>query len=149
MRHELVQGRPGHSGGWRVATYLIRRLGTSVVILIGISIFIYALLHLVFPSPAIIVLGVKASPPAIAAWNHAYGYDDPVLVQYWHYVYGVLHGNLGYSYKANQNVVSLFAERWERSAYLSGASLVLALLIAVPLGIYQRSEERGVGQECR
>ena len=128
-----------------MATYLIRRLGTSVVILIGISIFIYALLHLVFPSPAIIVLGVKASPPAIAAWNHAYGYDDPVLVQYWHYVYGVLHGNLGYSYKANQNVVSLFAERWERSAYLSGASLVLALLIAVPLGIYQAVKRNRFG----
>src|ERR1039457_1994732 len=63
MRHELVQGRPGHSGGWRVATYLIRRLGASVVILSGISIFIFALLHIVFPSPALIVLGVKASPP--------------------------------------------------------------------------------------
>src|ERR1035438_7494003 len=102
MRHELVQGRPGNSGGWRVATYLIRRLGTSVVILIGISIFIFALLHLVFPSPAVIVLGVKASPPAIAAWNRANGFDDPVLVQYWHYVDGVIHGNLGGSRSAGR-----------------------------------------------
>jgi peptide/nickel transport system permease protein len=128
-----------------VVTYLVRRLGTSVIILIGISIFTFALLHLVFPSPAIIVLGVKASPSAIAAWNRANGFDDPVLVQYWHYVYAVLHGNLGFSYKANQTVLALFNERWERSAYLSGASLVLAILIAIPLGIYQAVKRNRIG----
>src|ERR1035441_2737889 len=97
MRHELVQGRPGHSGGWRVATYLIRRLGTSVVILIGISIFIFALLHLVFPSPAVIVLGVRASPPAIAAWTRATACDDPFLGQSGPSVDGVTHGTRGVS----------------------------------------------------
>jgi peptide/nickel transport system permease protein len=49
--------------------YLIRRLGTSLVILAGVSIFIFILLHSVFPSPAIVVLGPRASPAAIAAWN--------------------------------------------------------------------------------
>ena len=65
--------------------YLTRRLGTSVVILVGISIFIFALLHAVFPSPAIIVLGPKATPAAVAAWNQANGFSAPVIVQYWHY----------------------------------------------------------------
>ena len=128
-----------------MAAYLIRRLGTSVVILIGISIFTFALLHLVFPSPAIVVLTTRASPPAIAAWNRANGFDDPVIVQYWHYVVGVLHGNLGTSYKLNQSVASLFSERWERSAYLSGVSLVLAILIAIPLGIYQAVRRNRIG----
>jgi peptide/nickel transport system permease protein len=128
-----------------VVTYLIRRLGTSLVILIGISIFVFALLHAVFPSPAIVVLGVKASPLAIADWNRANGFDSPVIVQYWHYVDGVIHGNLGFSYKLNQSVLSLFAERWQRSAYLSGASLVLAILIAIPLGIYQAARRNRIG----
>jgi peptide/nickel transport system permease protein len=128
-----------------VATYLIRRVGSSVVILIGISIFTFLLLHIVFPSPAIIVLGVKASPPAIAAWNKSNGFDNPVLVQYWHYIDAVVHGNFGFSYKLNQNVAALFGQRWERSAYLSGASLVLAILIAVPLGIYQAVRRNRVG----
>jgi peptide/nickel transport system permease protein len=57
----------------------------------------------------------------------------------------VIHGNLGVSYKLNQPVRSLFAERWERSAYLSGASLVLALLIAIPLGIYQAVKRNRFG----
>jgi peptide/nickel transport system permease protein len=128
-----------------VTAYLIRRLGTSIVILIGISIFIFILLHGVFPSPAIVVLGPKATPVAIKAWNAQNGFDAPVIVQYWHYVVGALHGNLGYSYKLNQSVASLFGERWERSAYLSGVSLVLAVLIAIPLGIYQAVKRNTVG----
>jgi peptide/nickel transport system permease protein len=131
-----------------VAAYLIRRLGTSVVILIGISIFVFALLHVVFPSPAIVVLGPKASPVAIKAWDRENGFDAPVIVQYWHYLAGVLHGNLGYSYKLNQDVVALFSERWARSAYLSGASLVLAILIAVPLGIYQAVKRNTIGDSA-
>ncbi|MDQ2814157.1 MAG: ABC transporter permease [Actinomycetota bacterium] len=128
-----------------MAAYLIRRLGTSVVILIGISIFVFALLHLVFPSPAIVVLGSKASPEGIKEWNRANGFDAPVIVQYWHYLVAALHGDLGYSYKLNQGVAALFGERWTRSAYLSGASLVLAILIAIPLGIYQAVRRNTVG----
>jgi peptide/nickel transport system permease protein len=58
-------------------------------------------------------------------------------VQYLHYANQLLHGNLGYSYKLNQSVAALFQERWARSLYLSGAALVLAVLLAVPLGIFQ------------
>jgi peptide/nickel transport system permease protein len=108
-----------------------------VVILIGISIFVFLLLHAVFPSPAIVVLGPKASPAAIQQWNAQNGFDGPVIVQYLHYANQLLHGNLGYSYKLNQSVAALFQERWARSLYLSGAALVLAVLLAVPLGIFQ------------
>jgi peptide/nickel transport system permease protein len=130
-----------------LTAYLTRRLGTSVVILIGISIFIFALLHAVFPSPAIIVLGPKATPAAVAAWNQANGFSAPVIVQYWHYLIGVLHGNLGYSYKLNQSVAALFGERWERSLYLSGVALVLSVLIAIPLGIFQAVKRNTVGDQ--
>ena len=130
-----------------MTAYLTRRLGTSVVILIGISIFIFALLHAVFPSPAIIVLGPKATPAAVAAWNQANGFSAPMIVQYWHYLIGVLHGNLGYSYKLNQSVAALFGERWERSLYLSGVALVLSVLIAIPLGIFQAVKRNTVGDQ--
>jgi ABC-type dipeptide/oligopeptide/nickel transport system permease component len=62
-----------------VTAYLIRRAGTSLVILIGISVFVFALLHSVFPSPAIVILGPKASPQAVAAFNAQNGYDEPVI----------------------------------------------------------------------
>jgi peptide/nickel transport system permease protein len=130
-----------------VTAYLIRRAGTSLVILIGISIFVFVLLHSVFPSPAIVILGPKASPAAVAAFNAQNGYDQPVIVQYWHYIDGLLHGNLGYSYKANQSVAALLDERWARSAYLSGMGLLLAILIAIPLGIFQAAKRNTLGDQ--
>ena len=131
-----------------MTAYLIRRCGTSIVILIGISIFMFVLLHAVFPSPAIVVLGPRASPLAIQVWNKQNGFDEPVIVQYWRYVDGVFHGNLGYSYKLNQSVAALFQERWQRSLYLSGTSLVLAVLIAIPLGIYQAVKRNTFGDQA-
>jgi peptide/nickel transport system permease protein len=120
-----------------VITYLIRRTGISVVVLIGISFVVFGMLHFIFPSPAIIVLGPRANTLLVNAWNAEHGFDRPWFVQYLSYVNGVLHGNLGFSYKLNQSVSTLFGERWARSAYLSGAALVLSLVIAIPLGIYQ------------
>jgi peptide/nickel transport system permease protein len=131
-----------------MTAYLIRRAGTSLVIVIGISVFVFVLLHAVFPSPAIVVLGPKASPQAVAAFNAQSGYDEPVIVQYWHYLGGLLHGNLGYSYKLNQSVAELFGERWARSAYLSGMGLLLAILIAIPLGIYQAVKRNSLGDQA-
>jgi peptide/nickel transport system permease protein len=124
-----------------MTAYLIRRIGTSIVILIGISIFVFVLLHSVFPSPAIVVLGPKAAPKAVAAWNAQNGFSDPVIVPYWRYMYALLHGNLGYSYKLNQSVAALFSERWARSLYLSG----MGILIAIPLGIYQAARRNTLG----
>jgi peptide/nickel transport system permease protein len=126
-------------------SYLARRLITSIIVVIGVSIFIFVLLHLAFPSPARDVLGLSAKPNQVAAWNKANGYDDPVIVQYFHYVNNLLHGNLGYSYAENQSVLALLQERVGRSVYLSGISLVIAVLIALPLGIYQAVKRNSIG----
>ena len=128
-----------------MTAYLIRRLGTSIVILVGISIFIFGMLHIIFPSPAIDVLGPRANTVLINAYNRQHGFDDPVLVQYAHYMNGLVHGNLGYAYKYNQPVTALFQERWARSAYLSGMALLLAVVVAIPLGIFQAVRRNSVG----
>jgi peptide/nickel transport system permease protein len=128
-----------------VIGYIVRRIGTSVVVLFGVSIFIFALLHAIYPSPAIDVLGARANTALIAAWNKQNGFDDPWLVQYLRYVGNLLRGNLGYSYKLNQSVAALIGEVWARSAWLSGASLVLSLVIAIPLGVYQAVRRNTVG----
>jgi peptide/nickel transport system permease protein len=128
-----------------VTSYLIRRVGTSLAVLVGISIFVFGILHVIFPSPAIDVLGSRANTVLINAWNKEHGFDDPVIVQYLHYMNGLIHGNLGYAYKYNQSVTALFQERWARSAYLSGMALLLAVLVAVPLGIFQAVRRNSVG----
>jgi len=128
-----------------VTVYVIRRIGTSIVVVLGVTIFVFFLLHVIYPSPAIDVLGAHASPAALAAWNKEHGFDDPWIVQYLRYMNGLLHGDLGYSYKANQTVAALFEGRLARSIYLSGMSLLLAVVIAVPLGIYQAIRRNTVG----
>jgi peptide/nickel transport system permease protein len=131
-----------------VTAYLLRRLGTSIIVLIGISIFVYLLLHAIYPSPARAVLGLKANNAQIAAWNQQYGFSRPVIEQYLSYMNGLLHGNLGYSYADNQTVASLFAERLARSIYLSGISLLFAIIIALPLGIFQAAKRNSLGDSA-
>ena len=125
--------------------YIIRRIGVSIIIVLGVSLFTFAMLHVIYPSPVLDVLGPHSSPPAIAAWNHENGFDRPWIVQYLSYMNNLLHGNFGQSYKFNQSVYTMFANRWARSAYLSGISLVIAVLIAIPLGIYQAVKRNSVG----
>ena len=128
-----------------MTAYLIRRSATAIVVLFGVSLFIFFMLHVIYPTPAIDVLGPHANKHSIAQWNQQHGFDDPWFVQYLHYIWQLLQGNLGYSYKLNQSVAALFHERWERSLYLSGVTLFLSVVIAIPLGIYQAIRRNTLG----
>jgi len=116
--------------------YLVRRIGVSVIVVLGISILVF-LLHTISSSPGRAVLGVQATPQAVAAFDHANGYDRAVPLQYLSYLGNLLHGNLGYSYKLNQSVGALLQQNVGRSAVLTAIALFLAVVIAIPLGIAQ------------
>jgi peptide/nickel transport system permease protein len=117
--------------------YILRRLVVAVIVTFLITGITFYLLHVVAPSPAREVLGTRAQPFEVAQWNRTHGYDRWWVLQMFSYMGKLLHLNFGYSYKLGQNVSALFQENAGRSAYLSGVSLILALLIAIPLGIYQ------------
>src|SRR5579884_2785501 len=125
--------------------YILRRLMVAVIVTIGIAFITFAMLHYISPSPAYDVLGAKAQPVAVAAWNKAHGFDKPWIVQFWNYLVNLLHLNFGYSYKLSQSVSALFKENAGRSAYLTGAALVLSLIIAIPLGILQAVKRNSIG----
>jgi peptide/nickel transport system permease protein len=120
-----------------MTAYILRRLAISVVVALGLTAVTFAMLHIIAPSPGRAILGDKASPLSVAAFNKAHGYDRPVYLQFISYCHQLLKGNLGYSYKLNQTVNSLLSENWARSAYLTGIALLLAVLVAIPLGIFQ------------
>jgi peptide/nickel transport system permease protein len=125
--------------------YLVRRLITSIIVVFGVSIGIFILLHTVYPSPARDVLGLRATALDVNTWNKQNGYDDPVIVQYLRYMGHLLTGNLGVSYVENQSVLDLFSERAPRSIYLSGISLVASVVIAIPLGVFQAIKRNSMG----
>lgn len=117
--------------------YVLKRLGVSILVLIGLSFIVFMMLHFISESPGRAVLGSKASPEAIAAFNREHGYDRPVIVQYFGYLFNLVRGDLGRSYKLNEQVGVLLWQNAGRSAMLSFAGLVISLLIAIPLGILQ------------
>lgn len=125
--------------------YIIRRLIIAVIVTFGIALITFALLHYLSPSPVYDVLGAKAQPAAVKSWNKLHGYDRPELAQFFSYVGNLLHLDFGYSYKLSQSVSALFKENAGRSAYLTGAALVLSLLIAIPLGIAQAVKRNSIG----
>ena len=125
--------------------YLIRRLGTAIIVILGITALTFGMLHLIALSPGQIELGPKATKQAIKAFNHQVGWDQPLWKQFFTYVGHVAQGNFGWSYKDNQSVMSLFKEKAPLSAFLSASSLALAIIIAIPLGIYQGVKRNSVG----
>lgn len=117
--------------------YIIGRVAQALLVLFGVSIVVFSLLHVLPGGPARAVLGPRATFVQIRAFEHQYGLLSPLPVQYWDWLIQVLRGNLGYSYKVNQSVASLLGESIPRTLALVGTASLLAVMIAVPLGAYQ------------
>jgi peptide/nickel transport system permease protein len=120
-----------------MTAYLIRRTLHAVIVLFGVSLIVFLLLHLLPGGPARASLGLRANPASIRAFNAKYGLNQPLPIQYVVWISQVLRGNLGFSYKLNQSVDSLLAENIPRSLVLVGSATAIALGVAVPLGVLQ------------
>lgn len=117
--------------------YLLRRTGHAIIVLIIVTIIVFSILHFLPGSPARALLGVHATPAAIAAFNAANGYNRSLPIQYLDYLNRLIHGNLGFSYHFDQPVGSLLALDLPKSVLLIGSAYVIALLIAIPVGVIQ------------
>jgi peptide/nickel transport system permease protein len=124
--------------------YFAQRTGQAAVVVIGLMILTFIMIHLEPGSAARATLGVRATPGRIAIFNSTYGLNQPLYRQFVTYIDQVVHGNLGTSYSLQIPVSTLIAERLPRDLLLLGLSTVLALLIAVPLGIYQAVRRGGI-----
>jgi len=120
-----------------VTGFLVRRLGQSVIVVFGVTILTFVLTRLLPGGVARAILGTRASPIAIAEFNQANGLDLPGWQQYLFYLNQVLHGNLGFSYQLNESVVDLLRDHLPKTIILLGLSTLLALAIAIPLGVMQ------------
>ena len=125
-----------------LALYLVKRVLQSLVVIVLVTIIVFGLLHALPGGPARGILGQQATIAQINAFNAAQGFDKPLPVQYLDYLGRLLHGNLGQSYKLNQSVASLIGERLPKTLVLGAISTVLALIIAVPLGVWQAVRRR-------
>ncbi len=118
-----------------MAVYLIRRLALAVVVLIGLMIATFFIVHLVPGNPALLVLGGHATPQAIAGVDHQLGLDKPLLDQFGLYFVHTVEGHFGQSFSLGLPVSTAISERVGPSAALIVYAFALALVIGVPLAI--------------
>ena len=120
--------------------YLTTRAAYTVPVIWLVVSVVFLLIHLVPGDPILQMLGEGAPAADIAATRHAYGLDEPLATQYFHYWGAVLRGDLGPSFRFNQNVGKLIAQRYPYTLQLTVASLAIALIISIPAGV--RSAQR-------
>ncbi|HQU16689.1 MAG: nickel ABC transporter permease [Gammaproteobacteria bacterium] len=115
--------------------FTIRRLLSAALVVAGVVVLVFMLVHLAPGDPVDVMLGESALPADRVALRHALGLDRPVLVQLVTYFRHLLHLNLGTSLYSQQPVAEILAQRIPATAELALAALVVAVCLAFPLGI--------------
>jgi peptide/nickel transport system permease protein len=117
--------------------YLLRRLLIAVPSLLGISIVLFTVLALAPGDPFGELASNPNVPPEVAdALRAKFGFDDPIAVRYLHWLVAMLHGDWGFSFASRINVDALILQRLPATLLVIGSSQILALLIALPVGVY-------------
>jgi peptide/nickel transport system permease protein len=117
-----------------VKTYVFRRLAQSLVVLLGISIVVFLILHLT-GDPTLLLLPPDASAEDVARFRKAMGFDDPLVLQYWRFLKGAVRGDFGTSLRHDEPALALVWQRMPATIELTGVALGVALLLAIPAGI--------------
>ena len=124
-------------------TYSMRRLLWVVVILWGVSLLTFVVIYAVPADPAQLYAGAHASAEAIRQIRHQMGLDRPVYVQYLDYVGHVLHGDFGYSYHLQSDVLPTILSRFPATAELALGGIVVEVLLGLPAGIFAALHRNG------
>lgn len=114
--------------------FLLRRLGLMVPVLFGLSILLFIWVRALPGDPARALLGERATPEGLDRVNEKYGFDRPLLEQYFIYVKALLQGDFGDSIQTGQPVMESFLTRFPATMELAVAALLFAVVLGIPLG---------------
>jgi peptide/nickel transport system permease protein len=124
-----------------MAAHLLRRLCSTIGVLLGMSVLIFAVVHIVPGNVAYAILGEYATPASVAVLEAKLGLNDPLPLQYWRWLAGMLHGDLGQSLVMNRPAGPLILEALQHSAILAGISFSLVAACGIALGIYTATHQ--------
>ena len=119
--------------------YVLKRLVSLAFILLGLSFFVFAMTSMLPSDPVqrlLATMGAEQNPEVIAAMKAEFGLDEPFLVQYKNWMFGVLQGDLGQSVYYNESVNDVLARKLPNTIRLAVASFILMVLISFPLAIF-------------
>jgi peptide/nickel transport system permease protein len=115
--------------------YLVRRLLATIPVIGMVAFFVFSLLYLTPGDPAAVIAGDIATVDDIERIRQKLGLDQPLLPRFWNWASAVLHGDLGISIFTNLPVAQLIGQRVEPTLSLALCTLIVAVLLAVPMGV--------------
>ncbi len=118
-----------------MTAYIVRRLLATIPVMIVVALFVFFLLHLTPGDPAAVIAGDDASPAEIEGVRQKLGLDRPIYEQFAIYAMNLLRGDLGTSIFSNLPVTTLVSQRLEPSLVLAISTLVVAVTVAIPMGV--------------
>ncbi|OKO72713.1 MULTISPECIES: ABC transporter permease [unclassified Bradyrhizobium] len=120
-----------------MSKYVLRRLLIAIPSLLGISVVLFVVLALAPGDPFSELATNPNVPPEVqAALRAKFGLDDPIYLRYLHWLNAMLHGDWGFSFVSRMDVDTLILQRLPATLYVIGSAQILALLIAIPVGVY-------------
>ncbi|HEY7036679.1 MAG TPA: ABC transporter permease [Thermomicrobiales bacterium] len=126
---------------------IIRRLVSLPLVLVSVTFLTFIVGYLAPGDPILTMMGNQRDPVVYQNLRHLYGLDSPWYEQYWRYLQGLLHGDLGMSYRYAQRPVShLIFSGVKVSLALGGVALAASLLLGIPLGMYAAFHHNGWGE---
>jgi peptide/nickel transport system permease protein len=124
--------------------FIVRRLIQTVVVLIIVTILSFLLLHMIPGDPVLAMLGIDATPAQIAQLRHELSLDQPIAVQYYHWISGVFHGDMGKSINFSEPVSGLIKDRLPITAYLAALALFISVVIGIWAGVISAVRRGGI-----
>ncbi|HZW83843.1 MAG TPA: ABC transporter permease [Candidatus Deferrimicrobium sp.] len=124
--------------------YIIKRILMLIPVLIGVSIIVFLIMRVFSPDPAPIVLGQHATQEAADAWRQVNGLNDPIYLQYWHYLKGALTGDLGTSYYTKLPVLKEIFTRFPATIELAVVAIILASIFGILIGVISAVKKNSI-----
>ena len=124
--------------------YILKRILMLIPVLIGVSIIVFLIMRVFSPDPAPIVLGQHATQEAAEAWRQANGLNDPIYLQYLHFLKGALTGDLGTSYYTKTPVIKEIMARFPATIELAVVAIILASFFGILIGVISAVKKNSI-----
>jgi peptide/nickel transport system permease protein len=124
-----------------LSAYVARRLLGVVLVVLATSVLIFAIVHILPGNVAYAILGEYATPAAVATLQERLGLNDPLWLQYWHWLSGILHGQMGQSLVMDRPAGPLILDALGRSAILAGSAFVIVASGGIALGVHAATHQ--------
>jgi len=116
--------------------YIFKRLFSLLPVLIGITLLVFTLLHLIPGDPAVVLLGERATPEQIESLRQQLGLNQPLPIQYFNFLFNVIRFDFGKSIISGIPITDEITTRWPATFELSVAAMLIALILGIPAGIF-------------